>query len=146
MSYIIDDFTEKYFCQVKQIIHSNFSNPWKDKDILFKSSNSIKKVALELNSCKVLGYIDGYTVLDEADLLLIVVRKEYQNKGIGSSLLRYFINQVKAKNINKIFLEVSEKNEPAIRMYKKFGFEIYGKRDNYYGNGENAILMRLKLE
>ncbi len=145
MNYIIENFCDKYFRQVKQIIHSNFSNPWNDRNILFKAENSIKKVAVEINSCKVLGYIDGYTILDEADLLLIVVRKEYQNRGIGTALLKYFIEHVKQKNIKKIYLEVSEKNQVAVRLYKKFGFEIYGKRENYYGNGENAILMKLEL-
>ncbi|NPA52664.1 MAG: ribosomal protein S18-alanine N-acetyltransferase [Aquificae bacterium] len=145
MNFVIENFSEKYFKQVKQIICSNFQNPWKDSNILFKAENSIKKVVVEINSCKVLGYIDGYTLLNEADLLLIVVRKEYQNRGIGSALLKYFLDHIKQKNIQRVYLEVSEKNQTAINLYKKFGFEIYGRRENYYGNGEDAILMKLEL-
>ncbi len=141
---MIEDFKEEHFIQVKEIIHENFKNPWSDSNILFKSLNSIKKVAV-YNSSTVIGFIDGHVIQDEADLLMLVVRKAEQGKGIGKSLLSTFINEARKKEVKKIFLEVSEKNIPAINLYKKFGFKQYGKRIDYYGSGENAILMKLSL-
>ena len=45
-----------------------------------------------------------------------------------------------------ITLEVRASNNPAINLYKKFGFEICGNRKNYYSNKtEDAILMSLDL-
>ncbi len=141
---MIDDFREEHFSQVKEIIHENFENPWSDSNIIFKTANSIKKVAVLQNSV-VIGFVDGHIVYDEADLLILVVRKSQQKRGIGKRLLVEFLNEAKRRNVKKVFLEVSEKNVPAISLYKKFGFKPYGKRDNYYGIGKNAILMRLIL-
>ena len=141
---MIDDFREEHFSQVKEIIYENFENPWSDSNIIFKTANSIKKVAILQNSV-VIGFVDGHIVYDEADLLILVVRKSQQKRGIGKRLLVEFLNEAKRRNVKKVFLEVSEKNIPAISLYKKFGFKPYGKRDNYYRIGKNAILMRLIL-
>ena len=44
-----------------------------------------------------------------------------------------------------ITLEVAVNNEPAISLYKKFGFEIISTRKNYYDNVD-AYLMGVKYE
>ena len=41
--------------------------------------------------------------------------------------------------VNKIFLEVREKNAPAISLYIKNGFVKISERKNYYGD-ENAVV------
>ena len=41
-----------------------------------------------------------------------------------------------------MFLEVREGNEKARRFYEHHGFEAFGKRNNYYADGETAILYR----
>lgn len=144
MLYIIEDFKKEHFPQVKELIHKNFSTPWSDENILFETESSIKKVILDINQT-VIAFVDGYTVHDEADLLLLVVKKDFRRKGFGELLLKTFIDDVKEKNVKNVFLEVSETNIPAISLYKKYGFKIYGKRKDYYGKGQNAILMKLEL-
>ena len=49
-------------------------------------------------------------------------------------------------NLKIINLEVRESNISAIKLYKKFGFEVCGLRKKYYNNTENAILMKKALE
>ena len=47
--------------------------------------------------------------------------------------------------MKRAFLEVRASNEAAQDMYRKFGFEISGRRVKYYkDNGEDAILMTLE--
>lgn len=49
---------------------------------------------------------------------------------------------MKAKEkATSITLEVNEENEPAIKLYKKYGFNILGKRKNYYNNMHDAYIM-----
>ena len=43
--------------------------------------------------------------------------------------------------MEKINLEVNENNLPAIKLYKTYGFQTVGKRNKYYKDGGNAILM-----
>ncbi len=53
----------------------------------------------------------------------IVVRKEYQGKGIGTRLMKKCLEYL-SRNVDKIELYVGSENFRAIRFYKKFGFKI----------------------
>jgi len=66
-------------------------------------------------------------ILHKAELG-ISVRKPYWGKGIGSALISEALRIAKQKGFKKIQLEVMEHNERAIRLYKKFGFEIEGRK------------------
>ena len=54
----------------------------------------------------------------------------------------------KTKSLEKITLEVNEKNTKAINFYTKNGFSDVGRRRNYYelsGVFYDAILMEIKI-
>jgi len=57
---------------------------------------------------------DEYAHLDN-----IVLKEEYQNKGIGSYILKYLIDLLKKRGLFKIILEVSTENAKAIKLYTK---------------------------
>ena len=57
----------------------------------------------------------------------IAVHDKYQNKGIGTDLLRHLLNIAKMKKLRKVWLEVVTSNTIAIHIYKKAGFRIEGK-------------------
>lgn len=57
----------------------------------------------------------------------MAVRDDWQGKGVGSALMRALIDvSDNWLNLTRLELEVYTDNEPAIRLYKKFGFEIEG--------------------
>ncbi|MEM3833256.1 MAG: ribosomal protein S18-alanine N-acetyltransferase [Thermoprotei archaeon] len=97
---------------------------------------------------EIVGYlsasIEGY-FNKVCHLLSIAVLPEYRNRGIGSLLLKHLIDLIKTKGIRSIILEVKKDNEPAINVYKKFGFEIIGYRYRYYHDGSDALIMKLNL-
>ena len=83
---------------------------------------------------------------DEADITKVAVAKDAQGQGIGSMLMKELISRAPELGVAKIFLEVRESNEAALRLYKKFGFEQIGIRKNYYTSPlEDAISMKLEL-
>jgi len=83
---------------------------------------------------------------DRINLINLLIRKSYQNKGYGSYLLRYTLNKIKEmNNIKVIVLNVNSKNEVAIFLYQKFGFRIVQKIENYYRQKKSAYLMILKI-
>ncbi len=58
----------------------------------------------------------------------MAVHDDWQGKGIGSALMQAAVDMAdKWLNILRLELEVYTDNEPAIRLYKKFGFTIEGK-------------------
>jgi len=85
-------------------------------------------------------------VLDEAEIFYIGVPEPHRKQGIASRILQEAIKFLKEKAVNKIFLEVSEENEPAINFYRKAGFGVIGKRAGYYKEGVAALNMALAVE
>ena len=47
-------------------------------------------------------------------------------------------------DLEYILLEVNEKNDSAINLYKKIGFYLINIRKKYYGN-EDALIMRKEV-
>ncbi|SET94176.1 GNAT family N-acetyltransferase [Paenibacillus sp. NFR01] len=68
------------------------------------------------------GY--GY-VNDETPELGMAIRAEHRGRGIGTELLKTLLEQAKIEGINSISLSV-DPNNPAIRLYKRFGFKEVG--------------------
>jgi RimJ/RimL family protein N-acetyltransferase len=67
----------------------------------------------------------------------ICILQECWGYGIGYSLLQQVTAWADAQGIVKICLTVLETNEPAIRLYRKFGFESEGilKKDKLLADG-----------
>ncbi len=99
----------------------------------------------EINSI-VVGYIVGFRVSEETvRIFSFAVRSEYQNRGIGSALLKEVIDIFRQSGVVEVLLEVRQSNIKATRFYEKHGFRQIGTTEKYYNNGESAYLMRLKL-
>jgi len=57
----------------------------------------------------------------------MMVRDDWQGKGVGTALMRAIIDLAdKWLNLTRIELTVFTDNEPAIALYRKFGFQIEG--------------------
>ena len=77
--------------------------------------------------------------IDYYELEMIVVTKDYRNKGISKSLLNYFFNNYLKKG-DKVLLEVAINNKYALKLYNNFGFYNINIRKKYY-NGTDAYVM-----
>jgi len=78
-----------------------------------------------------------------ADLGLMVA-KDARGQGIGQALLATAVEWARANRVRKLELHVFPWNEPAIRLYERFGFEREGYRKAHYhraGEYVDAILM-----
>ena len=94
----------------------------------------------------VIGYVLGNLILDEFHLNNIAVKKEFQSNKIGRLLIENLFYRLKNKRINKIYLEVSNNNIPAKKLYKSIGFQQYSIRKNYYSKGDHALLLILEFK
>jgi L-phenylalanine/L-methionine N-acetyltransferase len=60
------------------------------------------------------------------------VHDDFQGKGIGTALMDAMIDLADNwLNLRRIELTVYADNEPAVRLYRKFGFEVEGTLRNY---------------
>ncbi|MBS4462076.1 ribosomal protein S18-alanine N-acetyltransferase [Aerococcaceae bacterium zg-B36] len=94
----------------------------------------------------VLGYISLHHVLDEVSINHVFIHTDYRKQGLASALVAFVIEQLAYRQVKHLFLEVRSKNEAAIRLYESSGFELLGRRKNYYQNPvEDALIYQKKV-
>ena len=117
-------------------IFTDIPDGW-SKNALAESldNESIKSFVLE-DENSVVAFA-SYLVADDAELVFIVTDKLKLRKGYGKILLQETLNTLNLPCV----LEVRESNTPAIKLYESFGFELLGKRKNFYSNPTEAALI-----
>jgi len=98
---------------------------------------TLKILAEQYSDTKVIGFIAEYddviagyekTIYNEKENRLYVhqlyVLSVYQNLGLGKKLIKSAAERAKSLELDKIWLGVMIKNEPAIAWYKKMGYEV----------------------
>ena len=119
-----------------------FSEPWSKEAMKLLCSDEYPSLALISGSGEVLGYIGSAKVLDELQIINVAVAEKHRKKGYGNLILEGFEELCERLAIAYISLEVRESNEAAISLYKKFGFEITGRRKRFYkAPVEDALVM-----
>ena len=118
-------------------IISKYAKEIFDSNISFNEEFNHKKVYI-IND-KIIGFIDYSIVYERAEINYIWVNSDYQRQGIATELLNNMF--IGLKDVVNVTLEVNEKNIKAINFYKKNGFKIVSKRQNYYKDGADAYLM-----
>ena len=96
---------------------------------------------------KVMGFIvsrlitSENTNIYELEIFNVCVAEDFRRNGIGQTLIYKLITAAENK-VTTIWLEVRESNQKAISFYTDLGFEITGKRNNFYQNPlENGLIM-----
>ena len=82
-----------------------------------------------------------------ADLGLMVAA-DARRRGVGWALLEAAVEWSRTAGIRKLELHVFPWNEPAIRLYERFGFEREGERKGHYRRGDefvDAVLMAYQM-
>src|SRR5262245_30614847 len=93
------------------------------------------------------GYIAARFNAGELHINNVAVREVFRGKGLGSALLNHVLEEGKVLGATAAFLEVRYGNIPAQGLYKKCGFELVGRRKNYYSDPpEDALIMSAKLD
>lgn len=78
----------------------------------------------------------------EFEIHTIGVDPRFQRRGFARALMEQFIQTADFLG-GPMFLEVRTDNEPAIKLYESFGFDILATRKNYYKpSGADAYTMK----
>ena len=89
------------------------------------------------------GVITVQTAGELADLHRLVVAPSYRRRGVGTQLTTAAVRAVRQLGARAMILEVDYTNDPAIALYARVGFEQLTARENYYGPGQHALIMKL---
>src|SRR6266404_6685446 len=132
--------------QVLAIERSSFDNPWSSALFLQELRIPFSRILVVRPPGgadePVVGYLCRWFVADEIHVLNIAVHPAHRGRGIGAILLGEALREARAGHAEAVTLEVRRSNEAARRLYASFEFEEVGVRRNYYGRGEDALIMR----
>ena len=95
---------------------------------------------------ELIAYAGIFYVADVADVHTITVVEKYRRKGVGRELLKRLIDWARVKKAVAIMLEMRLGNDSARPLYEQYGFIEVSKRENYYGPGLTAVVMRKELK
>ncbi len=115
---------------------------WGTLRLPFVSADEIRKWMEKPNdgSVAIVAVLDGHIVgsagihrdkgrRDHVGGIGMAVHDDFHRRGIGSGLLAALVDTADNwLNLRRLELAVFVDNEPAIRLYKTFGFEIEGRR------------------
>ena len=146
MSIHIKEMTITDLEEIKDILYSDFDDFWTYSILKeeIESKNSYFIVGKN-DSNEIVGFAGIKVIVDEADIINIVTRRDFRQMGVASSLLEYLIDYAKSINLKKITLEVNENNLSAIHLYDKFNFDNIGIRKKYYNGESDAFIMSKNL-
>lgn len=119
-----------------------FTVPWSRQAFADEMENKIAVYFTAKENGSVIGYCGFWQAADEADITNIAVLPQFRKQGVGGELLKSLIKKADEMGLVQINLEVRKSNEPAKRLYEKYGFEPIGERKRYYrDNNEDAVIM-----
>ena len=126
--------TKKDFKEIANLMNEEFSKPPFNeksnlKDILksIRFFHKIGTIKIAIKDEKMVGvivfkqeqYWEGLSILIED----LVVRKDFQKKGIGKLLINDLEKDAKKKKISAIYF-LTHKKASAIKFYKKLGYKL----------------------
>ena len=109
-------------------------------------------ISLQLSLPGAFGLIDerggmllGRVTVDEAEVLRLAVAPRMRRLGIAKTLLAAACAESRLRGGNKMFLEVAIGNAPARELYRRLGFVEVGRRQRYYPDSSDALVLRMNI-
>lgn len=125
--------------------HAVFSRGWPTSEIAQMFAIAGTQGFLAEIANEPAGMVLTRTIAAQAEILTIATLPARQRTGIGAKLLNHAIAAARALGARTLFLEVAQSNISARNLYLKAGLAETGRRQAYYSNGEDAIVMSRSL-
>ncbi|UCF94641.1 MAG: ribosomal protein S18-alanine N-acetyltransferase [Desulfobacterales bacterium] len=123
----------------------SFQSPWRPLSFLTElSCRNADSYVVKLEAEQVIAYICLRSVADELHILKIAVAPQWRGYGVASWLLAECLGRASQQGLAAAYLEVRPSNRPARALYAKFGFQVIGKRRNYYPETREDALVMVK--
>lgn len=89
--------------------------------------------------------LNPYVKVSHHAMVSIIVGEKFRNKGIGTTLMNNLCHLAKNRfHLELLYLEVYDEN-PAISLYKRFGFVEVGRQKEFYKD-EIGYLAKITME
>jgi [ribosomal protein S18]-alanine N-acetyltransferase len=145
----IRDVSNRDLAKIVEIERLSFDSPWSRDSFLRELSLPFSRttVAVTITGATetIAGYLCRWLVADECHILNVAVHPATRRTGIATHLMEEAIDDARREQARFVTLEVRRSNLAARSLYRRLKFEERRLRRNYYGSGEDAIVMELRF-
>lgn len=132
------------------IEQNSFQRPWDRLSLEFAlRCHNARNYAIKPTEGKSCGPFIAYAFLrllgDEVHLQKVAVTPAWRGQGVASWLLGRCFTLSVGQGARSAHLEVRPSNIPAVELYQKLGFELVGKRPEYYTDSKEDALLMIKI-
>lgn len=132
---------------VMKVERQSFTTPWSAGLFVheLKLEFARQVVARARRGGRIAGYACWWEVADEVHVLKVAVAPALRCRGIGKCLVARIVDAAAAAGARVVGLEVREASPAGLALYRGSGFRPVGRRRDYYGPDEHAVLMERVL-
>lgn len=139
---VIRPMTVEDIDKVLELEKDCFATPWSREAFEKEMENRLAYYLVGEKEKQIVAYAGAWKIVNEGHITNIAVHSTNRGEGIGYKLTKHLIKKGIKNGIDSFTLEVRTKNQPAINLYKKIGFEIKGIRKDYYNHpSDDASIM-----
>ena len=124
---------------VVELERENQPQPWTE-GILEGELSAKDRSYVAAEDAEIVGYGGVMVVGEEAHVTNLLVAPAHRRNGIARQILSRLVRDAVDMGARHLTLEVRAGNEPARRLYHRFGLAPVGIRPGYY-QGEDALIM-----
>ena len=123
-----------------------FSEPWSESAMRDLAEPPYIGFAA-IDEGRLAGYVGMLVICGEGNIVNVATHPDFRRRGYASALLDALLEYSYSQgDIDQLFLEVRESNEPAISLYSSKGFVEVGRRPKFYTKPiETAIIMARQM-
>ena len=145
LSLLIRDARLEDLDAIVRIEETSFSDPYPKG--LLKAFFYLPGAYIVASSKEVIiGYAVGSANGEEGHVVSVAVDPRHRRKQIGTALLSAVTAKLVAEGVKQIQLEVRKGNAGAIAFYERMGYRMLSEIRHYYGDGEDAWVLRRLVE
>lgn len=120
--------------------------PWASGELaVLLAQRGCEALVVEAAGGDLIGFLLLRRAADEAEVLTLGVAPERRRRGLAGSLLSAGLASLWASGVGACFLEVAADNAAALALYDRLGFRPVGRRQQYYRDGGDALVLRLTV-
>jgi ribosomal-protein-alanine N-acetyltransferase len=145
---VFEPMTADDLPRVMEIERLAFTTPWTPGLFLHELKLDFSRVHLARTvngDRRILGYACWWVVGDELHILNLAVHPDARRGGTGRALVQHVLDDAVTVGAGSVSLDVRRGNDAALGLYRSMGFGEIGVRRNYYGRGEDAIIMERRF-
>jgi [ribosomal protein S18]-alanine N-acetyltransferase len=122
---------------------ATFERPWTREMYVWEATHSdVARFFVAREAGAVIAYLAGWVIFDELHINNLAVDPARRRCGVAGTLLAHVLRAAAEEGAVRATLEVRRSNEPARRLYERFGFSFAGVRKDYYRQPvEDALVL-----